>query len=103
MTDQNREDSEKAIPKEIGGAIVLCFTKIDDRHCRTGATRHFVDGVLRQDFTWLAICRYADSCDEFYLFYCDDHWNTITDTYHASLQLAKQQASFEYEGVDKTW
>jgi hypothetical protein len=37
------------------------------------------------------------------LFGCDKEWHHITDTWHESLEEAKRQAEFEYEGVSATW
>jgi hypothetical protein len=56
------------------------------------------------------ICRYRDdtkykgeSDTGFYLFYCDTDWNIVTDTWHESLDAAKRQARFEYDGIDNHW
>jgi len=43
----------------------------------------------------LAICRY-DNGPGFYLFYCDDAWNEIADTWRETLEAAMAQAEFEY-------
>ena len=50
----------------------------------------------------LAVCQPADA-EEFYLFGCDSGWNVVSDTWHQSLDEAKKQAEFEYEGISKTW
>jgi hypothetical protein len=50
----------------------------------------------------LAICQYPEQPGH-YLFYCDDEWTCITDTWHQTREDAMQQAEFEYEGVSKTW
>ena len=50
----------------------------------------------------LAICQYEGD-SQYYLFYCDDEWNVRTDTCHQSLDDAKDQAEFEYEGVSALW
>ncbi len=50
----------------------------------------------------LAICQVGYG-QEFYLFGCDHDWNVVTDTWHQSLDEAKGQAEWEYEGVSKTW
>ena len=34
---------------------------------------------------------------------CDPAWNTVTDTWHETLEDALEQAEFEYEGVAETW
>lgn len=33
----------------------------------------------------------------------DADWNTVTDTWHQSLDDAKARAEFEYEGITETW
>ena len=50
----------------------------------------------------LAICAGAGDA-AFYLFYCDADWQVLADTWHASLEEAKEQAEFEYEGVSRLW
>lgn len=37
------------------------------------------------------------------MFGCDGDWNTVTDTWHETLEGALEQAEFEYEGVTATW
>jgi hypothetical protein len=90
------------VPQYIGGAKVLCFTPIDERHHPTGKCRQVVAGVLRGPAAGLAICQYEgeDAC---YLFGCDAAWNSITDTWHETIEDAKAQAEFEYAGVSATW
>ena len=89
-------------PGEIDGAAVVLFTTIDERHRPTGACRHFVAGELAGPAAGLAICRYEND-DSFYLFGCDAGWRVVTDTLHATIEEAKAQAEFEYEGVTATW
>ncbi len=91
----------KAAPKEIDSFPVICYSPIDERHRFTRNTRQIVNGELMGAMSGLAICRAAES--EFYLFSCDSDWNTVTDTWHESVEDAKKQAEFEYEGVGKTW
>ena len=50
----------------------------------------------------LAICQYAGE-EAFYLFGCDADWQSVTDTWHETLNDAQDQAEFEYEGVNRTW
>ena len=92
-----------AVPDQLDGAQLICFTVLDDRHIPTGGTRHSVDGEPIAGFAGLAICEYPNTEKEFYLFYCDRDWNVVTDTCHQSLDDAKSQAAFEYQGVDDTW
>jgi len=80
----------------------VLYSPIDSRHRATGACKHTVGGIVQGSFDGLAICQYrGDSA--FYLFYCDADWNNVTDTFHLTLDDAKGQAEFEYEGVSATW
>jgi hypothetical protein len=92
----------KKAPNEIGGAKVVLYTSIDERHRDTGNCRQIVAGELMGAAAGLAICQYKGE-DSFYLFGCDQDWNTVTDTWHETLEDAKAQAEFEYEGVSATW
>jgi hypothetical protein len=90
------------IPKIIGGARTLFYTLIDHRHLATGNTKHIVSGQLVTKISGLAICKYAND-HGFYLFGCDENWNSITETYHDSIEEAKDQAAFEYINSVETW
>ena len=92
----------KPILDFVGGARVICYTPIDHRHRFTGGTKQIVAGRLVGVMAGLAVCQYADE-DVFYLFGCNADWGTITDTWHQSVDEAKAQAEFEYEGVNLTW
>ena len=92
----------EAAPKQIGGSTVVLFTFIDGRHGRTGNCRQIVAGVVQGPAAGLAICQ-ADGENGFYLFGCDEHWSSITDTWHQTIEEAMGQAEFEYEGVAATW
>lgn len=97
-----RRKATGAPPSLLGGATVLCYTPIDQRHRFTGACKQIVRGELMGPMAGLAICQYAGE-EAFYLFGCDSDWQDVTDTWHQTLQEAQQQAEFEYEGVSKTW
>ncbi len=92
----------KTAPKIIGRAKVILYTSIDSRHCFTSNCEQIVAGVLQGPVAALAICQYEGE-SAFYLFGCDSEWNSITDTWHQTLEEAKDQAAFEYEGVTATW
>ena len=92
----------KPTPNRINGASVICYSLIDERHRHTGNCRQIVNGVLEGPAAGLAICQF-DGDDAFYLFACDADWNSVTDTWHQSLDDAKAQAEFEYEGISRTW
>lgn len=89
-------------PSEVGGARVICFSPLDERHRCTGNTRHLNHGELIGPAAGLVIAQYEGE-SAFYLFGCDDAWRTQSDTWHQTLDEAKGQAEFEYEGVSKTW
>jgi hypothetical protein len=93
----------KKIPKEVGGARVVLYTPIDERHRHTGDCRQIVAGELMGAAAGLAICQHDEEESSFYLFGCDEDWETLTDTWHPTLEEAKEQAEFEYEGVSVTW
>jgi hypothetical protein len=90
------------VPISIGGATVICYSPIDERHRHTAKTKQIVSGVVQGAASGLAICEYSGE-DSYYLFGCDSDWNSVTDTWHLSLEDAKLQADFEYEGVSETW
>ena len=89
-------------PSEIGGAKVVLYAPIDDRHQHTGNCRQIVGGEMMAPAAGLAICQYHGE-NSYYLFGCDENWNTITDTWHETLEDTKAQAEFEYVGVSATW
>ena len=88
-------------PPVLDGLQVLLHSFLDDRHRATGACRHFVGGIRRESFAALAICRGADN-DDCFLFYCDENWSVVTDTWHRTLDDAEHQAEWEFEGVTAT-
>jgi hypothetical protein len=89
-------------PARIDNATLICYTPIDSRHRHTGNCRQIVSRVLQSPAAGLAICQY-DNEPCYYLFGCDENWQTKTDTWHQTLEDAKDQAEFEYEGVSATW
>jgi len=86
-------DRRPNIPTIIGGGRVLFYTRIDDRH------------AARQEATdlpyGLAICEVEGN--GIFLFTCDDDWMPDFDSWHATVDEAKRQAAFEFDGVDSTW
>ncbi|MGD0260392.1 MAG: hypothetical protein ABSD29_11280 [Verrucomicrobiota bacterium] len=86
----------------IEGAKLILWTPIDDRHRATGGCRHYHDGQIAGVASWMAICRF-DEGEACYLFRYHPDSNRYSDTFHESVEEAKHQAEFEYEGVSKTW
>jgi hypothetical protein len=91
-----------AAPRQINGAAVILFTPLDERHRPSGACRHVIGGTVDGPAAGLAICQYSGEAG-YYLFGCDEAWNTVTDTWHATLDDARAQAEFEYAGVSQSW
>jgi hypothetical protein len=81
---------------------VVCFARLDAGAQRTGKTRHLVDGREPDAHRGLAITEEPGGA-AYYLVYCDRDWNAVTDTWHRTLDDAKAQAEFEYEGVCQAW
>lgn len=87
---------------EIGGAKLLEYVILDDGTLRTGNTKHIIHGTEKNDFKGLAICQYEGESGV-YLFYCDENWVEITDGFNDTIEDAKEQAEFEYEGLEGKW
>ena len=92
----------KRPPEVLGGAKLIRWSVIDDRHRPTASCRQIVAGEVRSPAAALAICQDVGG-QAYYLFGCDDEWRTVTDTWHETLDEALQQAELEYEGVSATW
>lgn len=83
-----------APPAVIDGATVLRVADLSSA-VPTGRTRHNVKGEEARGFAGLAIAIYDDD-PGVYLFYCDEQWRAVTDTYHDTLDAAAAQAEFEF-------
>jgi len=72
----------------------------------TGATRHIIHGRESEDIAsqiaWVEI-EPADADGNFFLFYFTAAGTFLTDTWHQSLEDAKEQARFEFEIEDADW
>lgn len=90
------------VPKMIGQAKVLLSVNIKDNIKFTGKTKQIIHGKLLGTMHGLAICAY-DGDQGFYLFGCNEKWESITDTYHDTIEEAVNQAEFEYEGTRNHW
>ena len=91
-------------PRLLGGERVVCFARLDSGEQRTGKTRHTVRGAdVGPAFEGLVITEADDSEGAHSLFYCDAEWNIVSDTWHRTLEDAKHQAEFEYEGIGHSW
>lgn len=89
-------------PETLDGARVLAFAVLDASVAPTGRTTHRIGRDVLGPAAGLALAQY-DGDDQVYLFYCDPTWEVVTDTSHPSLELAREQAEFEYRGVSVHW
>ncbi len=87
------------IKNTFGDCKLLEYIILTKKHKRTGNTKHIVAGKRISNFSLLAICQEKPG---FYLYYCDSNWEVITDSFHFTIEDAKNQASFEYEGIKDT-
>ena len=94
--------TQEKLPTQIDEAKILFITKIDKRHRSTGATRHIVNDRQMKEPYGLALCSYEED-PGFYLFYCNSNWEAMNDSYHDTIDLAKEQAEFEFVGTKNTW
>ncbi len=90
------------IPEQIDKANLICYLILSDLHTRTGNTKHWREGQLIETINRLAICNYANGSG-YYLFYCDQNWTTLNDSYHETIAEAKKQAEFEYSNTMNSW
>ncbi len=89
-------------PLCIDDARVIAFAFIAAPVVTRGNTLHLVNGIEIGSFAALAICQY-DNEEDAYLFYCNDSWKVVTDTCHDSVDAAKVQAAFEFDGINSCW
>jgi hypothetical protein len=89
-------------PPKIGDATVIEWAFVDETVRATGNTVHRINGPVLGTVPGLAICQYEHD-NAFYLIYCSEQWDPYTDTWHQSIEDAKAQAEFEYEGIDSHW
>ncbi|MFG1867357.1 hypothetical protein [Micromonospora arborensis] len=85
-------------PALLDGARVTMFASLAPGQLPTGATRHSV-GNFAEVVAHLAIARYDEAATEFYLFYCTDDWEVVTDTWHPTEMDAVAQAEVEFGDV----
>ena len=88
-------------PTELCGAVVLKTARLFPA-AHTGSTRHLVAGNSIQPASRLAIAQFPGQ-PGFYLYYCDDTWEVMTDTWHQTVEDAEAQAEFEYKGSSNAW
>ena len=93
--------AQSNVPSLLGGAVVLRTARLFPA-AHTGNSKHSVAGNPIQPASRLAIAQYPDQ-PGFYLFYCDDAWAVLSDTWHETVEGAEAQAKFEYAGSSHAW
>jgi hypothetical protein len=82
-------------PRLMDSAVVIAFVQLDPAiHKDTGALRLYADGALQSGFHGLAIATY--DLESFYLFFCDENWETENDTFHDSVSDAIDTAERKF-------
>jgi hypothetical protein len=71
-------------------------------HAATGRTRHFRGAEELPSPRELRIVQY-DGDPGYYLLYCDENGNEMTDTYHDTLDEAMSQATWEFNVSPEEW
>jgi len=90
-------------PEQIEGARTICWVALDRQQLSTdSAGRCWDKGTPVGPTAGLAICR-DEKDGGFYLFCCDETWNTIADTCHNTLEQGQGQAEVEFPGTLAAW
>ena len=80
---------------------ILMTCDLSKKTNSNSVTKHFVGNVnINESISMLKIVSYPNTKNEFYLIYCSDNGDDLTDTYHESIEQAINQANFEF-GVSK--
>ncbi|MCP5022866.1 MAG: hypothetical protein GY930_13970 [bacterium] len=75
------------------------WSPVDDRHHRRDGRNYSISGRTQSPVSRAAICGDPDGTGFFFFFGCDSDWNSITDTWHLTLNEAIQQAEFENDAI----
>jgi len=89
------------VPDIVGGAKLILYVTLENRKA-TGRTEHIHIGKTVEPTVGLAICKY-DNENGYYLFGCNSNWDSVTDTWHETIDDAIEQAEWEYEGLSGAW
>jgi hypothetical protein len=76
--------------------------RLGEKHVPTGGTHHYHGSEELPPPVELRIVKYDDT-GGYYLFYCDNDGNEITDTYHDTIASAMKQAHWEFNVAENEW
>jgi hypothetical protein len=85
-------------PIVLDGARVLKVANLTSARA-TGTVTHYLGDERVTAFAAIALAKH-DEHPGVYIFYCDGDWNVITDTLHADLADAEEQAHGEFTGLE---
>ena len=80
-------------PKKLDGAEVLYYTAKGEF-----GTVYYATGEIFDYVKYLAICRYANAENEYYLFGCSDNYDVISDSVWNSIAECIRVANSSYGG-----
>lgn len=90
-------------PSTLEGGRVVLWSTIDERHQRTGLGWQLLHGRPAPEPAWaVAICEAADR-EGFLLVSCKGDWVPFARTWYPTLEEARRQVEFEYDGLQSTW
>lgn len=102
-TGDMSEEAEKLTPPPVlASARVLFYARVNDSVKFTRRTLLFVDGQELGQVPCLAICE-EEASKQALLFHCDNEWNTLGCSAHASTDEAKARAERIYAGLSRHW
>ena len=89
------------IPDFIGNARVVCYAVVN-LCLPTGNTQHIANNKVLDFAYGLAICEYKPG-EGYYLFSYNSNWTEFADTWHETIEDAKDQTEFEYAVINNNW
>ena len=75
---------------------------LQDFHTKTGKTKHYVDNDEIDNPVELRIVQYKDD-NGYYLLYIGFDGEELADTYHDTVEQAKDQANWEFNVNQNEW
>lgn len=80
-------------PKTLDGAKVIYYTPKDDY-----GEIYYSTGEIASYIKYLAICKYSDDCEDYYLFKCDEDYEVISDSVWDSIDKCMGISNSSYGG-----
>lgn len=87
IKNKNKTKKIDIFPNQLDNANVLLYTDKGDY-----GTVDYTDGRIHQYVQYLAICSYPDALG-YYLFFCNDNYDVITDDFCDSIEQCKEIAN----------